>query len=141
MNLVIRSYQESDKNKVIQLWKECSLVVPWNDPERDIIRKQTVQSKLFLVGLINDEIIATAMAGYDGHRGWVYYLAVMPKYQKYGFGKQMMNSAEDYLIKIGCPKINIMVRDTNLDVINFYEAVGYKTEAITTLGKRLIPDE
>ena len=141
MNILIKSYRESDKQDIIQLWKECGLIVPWNNPQRDIERKVSTQPELFLVGSINDEIIATAMVGYDGHRGWVYYLAVLPKYQKYGFGKQMMNSAEGYLKKMGCPKINIMVRDTNLDVINFYESVGYKTEAITTFGKRLIPDE
>jgi len=140
MNLVIRSYHESDKNKVIQLWKECALVVPWNDPERDIIRKQTVQPKLFLVGLMNDEIIATAMAGYDGHRGWVYYLAVLPKYQKQKIGRLIMEEAEARLLELGCPKLNIMVRSTNSEVISFYKSIGYKVEAVTSMGKRLEPD-
>lgn len=76
MDLVIRSFRESDKDEVIGLWNECNLVVPWNDPQSDIERKQTVQSELFLIGLGNDEIIATAMVGYEGHRGWVNYLAV-----------------------------------------------------------------
>jgi len=119
---------------------ECGLVVPWNDPQRDIERKLSVQPELFLVGLINDEIISTAMAGYDGHRGWVYYLAVKPRYQQQEIGKQMMKKAEIRLFELGCPKLNIMVRTTNLEVINFYKSIGYKIDAVTSLGKRLEPD-
>lgn len=140
MNFRIRSYCESDKDDVIRLWKECKLVVPWNDPQRDIGRKQTVQSELFLIGLIDEAIIATAMAGYDGHRGWVYYLAVKSKYQQQEIGKQIMEEAEKRLLEIGCPKINIMVRTTNSDVINFYKAIGYKVDGVTTMSKRLISD-
>ncbi|MEE8341648.1 MAG: GNAT family acetyltransferase [Candidatus Neomarinimicrobiota bacterium] len=140
MDIVIRSYQESDNGEVIQLWKECDLVVPWNDPQCDIARKQTVQSDLFLIGLIQEKIIATAMVGYDGHRGCVYYLAVKPNYQQQEVGKKMMKEAENRLLEIGCPKLNIMVRTTNLDVINFYKAIGYKVDAVTNLGKRLKPD-
>ena len=141
MNFNIRSYRESDKDDVIRLWKECELVVPWNDPQRDIGRKQTVQSELFLIGLIDEAIIATAMAGYDGHRGWVYYLAVKSKYQQQEIGKQIMEEAEKRLLEIGCPKLNIMVRTTNSDVINFYKAIGYKVDGVTTMSKRLISDE
>ncbi len=141
MNFTIRSYRESDKNDVIQLWKECELVVPWNDPQRDIERKQTVQAEFFLIGLIQKKIIATAMVGYDGHRGWVYYLAVKPNYQQQEVGKQMMKEAENRLLEIGCPKLNIMVRTTNLNVINFYKAIGYKVDGVTTMSKHLISDE
>ncbi len=141
MNFSIRSYRESDRDDVIRLWKECKLVVPWNDPQRDIERKQTVQSELFLIGLLQEEIIATAMAGYDGHRGWVYYLAVKPKYQQREIGKQIMKEAEKRLLEIGCPKLNIMVRTTNSDVINFYKAIGYKVDGVTTMSKHLISDE
>ncbi len=141
MNFIIRSYRESDKDDVIQLWKECELVVPWNDPQSDIERKQTVQSEFFLIGLIHKEIVATAMAGYDGHRGGVYYLAVKPKYQQQEIGKQIMEEAEKRLLEIGCPKLNIMVRTTNSDVINFYKAIGYKVDGVTTMSKRLISDE
>ena len=140
MNLVIRSYRKSDKKEVIELWQECDLVVPWNDPQRDIERKLSVQPELFLVGLINDEIVSTAMAGYDGHRGWVYYLAVKPRYQQQEIGKQMMKEAEIRLFEIGCPKLNIMIRTTNLEVVNFYKSIGYKIDAVTSLGKRLEPD-
>jgi len=140
MNFIIRSYSESDKKKVIELWQECGLVVPWNDPQRDIERKLSVQPELFLVGLINDEIISTAMAGYDGHRGWVYYLAVKPRYQQQEIGKQMMKETEIRLFELGCPKLNIMIRTTNLEVVNFYKSIGYKIDAVTSLGKRLEPD-
>ena len=141
MNLVVRSFRKSDQKDVIQLWKECGLVVPWNDPRRDIERKLVIQPELFLIGLINDEIITTAMAGYDGHRGWVYYLAVKPQYQQKEIGRQMMKEAETRLLKLGCPKLNIMVRSTNLDVINFYKAIGYKVDAVTSMGKRLESDD
>jgi ribosomal protein S18 acetylase RimI-like enzyme len=141
MNCKIRSYRESDKDAVIQLWKECELVVPWNNPQHDIERKQTVQSEFFLIGLIHKEIVATAMVGYDGHRGGVYYLTVKPKFQQQNFGKQMMKEAENRLLELGCPKLNIMVRTANSDVINFYKAIGYKIDSVTTMSKRLISDE
>ena len=140
MNIVIRSYHESDKNDVIQLWKECDLVVPWNDPQQDIERKMAIQPELFLIGLMNNEIVATSMTGYDGHRGWVYYLAVKPKYQKQEIGRQLMKEAEDRLLELGCPKLNIMVRSTNFEVINFYKAIGYEVDAVTNMGKRLESD-
>ena len=140
MNLIVRSFRKSDQKDVIQLWKECGLVVPWNDPRRDIERKLVIQPELFLIGLINDEIITTAMAGYDGHRGWVYYLAVKPLYQQKEIGRQIMKEAETRLLELGCPKLNIMVRSTNLDVINFYKAIGYKIDAVTNMGKRLESD-
>jgi len=140
MNLVFRSFRKSDQKEVIQLWMECGLVVPWNDPQRDIERKLGTQPELFLIGLINDEIITTVMTGYDGHRGWVYYLAVKPQYQQKEIGRQIMKEAETRLLELGCPKLNIMVRTTNLDVINFYKAIGYKVDAVTNMGKRLKPD-
>ena len=119
MKLRIRTYQESDKKELIQLWKDCGLVVPWNNPELDIERKLNQNSDEILVGLIDAKIVATAIVGYDGHRGWVYYLGVNPKYQKQGFGNKLMQDVERYLICIGCPKINIMVRESNTEVINF----------------------
>ena len=137
MNLIIRSFRKSDRDGVTQLWNECDLVVPWNNPQRDIERKLSVQPNLFLIGLIKDEIIATAMAGYDGHRGWVYYLAVKPKYQNNGFGKLIMEEVEKLLIKMGCPKIDIMVRKTNLDAINFYKSIDYDVDEVITMSKRL----
>ncbi len=141
MNCHIRSFHESDQKDIIQLWEECGLVVPWNDPQRDIERKQTVQSDLFLVGLINEEIIATAMVGYEGHRGWVNYLAVKPKFQRQGIGKQLMKEAEHRLLKLSCPKLQVQIRNTNVGVIKFYRNLGYLQDDVVNLGKRLISDE
>ena len=137
----IRRFRKTDIESVLELWEDCGLVVPWNNPRLDIERKLRHQPELFIVGIIDNNIIATAMAGYDGHRGWVYYLAINPNYQKSGYGKLMMDEAERILLKMGCPKINIMVRDTNLDVINFYKSIGYETQSVSTLGIRLISDD
>ena len=137
----IRSYQKFDEAAVLNLWDECGLVVTWNNPKQDIKRKLKVQPELFLIGCIDDKIIATAMAGYDGHRGWVYYLAVQPDYQNRGIGREIMHAAEERLLAIGCPKIDIMVRTTNSKVVNFYNAIGYKIDSVSTLSKRLIDDD
>jgi len=141
MNLKIRSYQKYDEGTVIKLWQDCGIVVPWNDPQRDIDRKLSTQPKLFLIGLINDKIVATAMVGYEGHRGWVNYLAVHPDFQRQGFGKQMMIEAERRLFKMECPKLQVQIRDTNAGVIKFYRKLGYLQDEVVNLGKRLISDE
>jgi len=140
MKLKIRIFQKSDEEEVIKLWEKCGLVVPWNNPQLDIERKLNENAKEILIGLVEKEIVATTFVGYDGHRGWVYYLGVKPKYRKMGFGNHLMEAAEQHLIKFGCPKINIMVRKSNSDVINFYESIGYKKDNVITLSKRLIPD-
>lgn len=141
MDFIVRSYRESDKEDVIQLWEECGLVVPWNDSQRDIERKLSVQSELFLIGVLNDKIIATAMVGYEGHRGWVNYLAVKPKFQRQGIGKLIMEEAEHRLLKMGCPKLQVQIRNTNDGVIKFYRKLGYLQDEVVNLGKRLIFDE
>jgi len=141
MNFKIRSYRKADNEAVIKLWQDCGIVVPWNDPQRDIDRKLSTQPELFLIGLINDQIIATAMVGYEGHRGWMNYLAVHPDFQRQGFGKQMMTEAERRLFKMDCPKLNVQIRNTNAGVIMFYRKLGYLRDEVVNLGKRLIPDE
>ena len=140
-DLEIRPFDPIDEERVVRLWKACGLVVPWNDPHRDIGRKLHVQAGLFLVGLIDGEIVATAMAGYDGHRGWINYLAVHPDHQREGLGKQMMEAAEKRLGTLGCPKINVQVRRGNTNVIGFYRAIGYTEDDVLSLGKRLVSDE
>ncbi len=137
----IRPFTKSDEKEVIQLWFKCSLVVPWNNPKSDIERKLKVNPELFLVGIIDDKIISTVMGGYEGHRGWVNYLAVDPAFQKQEYGKEMMRVIEDKLKEFGCPKINLQVRDDNTEVIEFYKSIGYYDEKVVSLGKRLIPDE
>ena len=136
----IRKFVPNDTNRVIFIWEQCDLVRNWNNPNFDIQRKLNFQKELFFVGLLNDEIIATAMFGYDGHRGWLNYFAVLPNFQKRGFGKQLMTFGEMALIEKGCPKLNLQIRDDNTKAINFYQKVGYKEDTAVSFGKRLIED-
>ena len=137
-NFAIRQFAPNDTNRVIFIWEQCDLVRKWNNPNFDIQRKLNFQKELFFVGLLNDEIIATAMFGYDGHRGWLNYFAVLPNFQKRGFGKQLMTFGEMVLIEKGCPKLNLQIRNDNTKAINFYQNVGYKEDAAVSFGKRLI---
>lgn len=138
--LSLRSFHPDDESAVIALWHECGLVRPWNDPQRDIARKLTQQPELFLVGTIDGQVVATAMIGYDGHRGWVYYLAVAQAHRKLAIGRTLMDAAEERLIALGCPKINLQVRTNNEQVLAFYDRLGYTRDDAVSLGKRLIPD-
>jgi ribosomal protein S18 acetylase RimI-like enzyme len=110
MPIKIRPYEPGDVTQVVQLWTDCGLVVPWNNPHLDIQRKLDVQPELFLIACLADKIIASVMAGYDGHRGWINYLAVHPDHQRTGVGRRMMDEAESRLLAAGCPKINLQVR-------------------------------
>ena len=139
-NFAIRQFVPNDTNRVIFIWEQCDLVRNWNNPNFDIQRKLNFQKELFFVGLFNDEIIATAMFGYDGHRGWLNYFAVLPNFQKRGFGRQLMTYGEMALIEKGCPKLNLQIRNDNTKAINFYQKVGYKEDAAVSFGKRLIED-
>lgn len=136
----IRPFSTSDEPHLVALWQACGLVVPWNDPHLDIARKLQVQPELFLVGLLDNQIVATVMGGYDGHRGWLNYLAVHPDYQRQGLGKMIITAIETKLEALGCPKINLQVRNTNLLAVEFYQALGYQVDECISLGKRLIPD-
>ncbi len=137
----IRQYQPNDQAMVIDLWQQCGLVVPWNDPKKDIVRKQAVDADLFLVCVDNNAVIGTAMGGYDGHRGWINYLAVSPSQQRKGIGRTLMEAVEKAILRKGCPKINIQVRTTNKDVLAFYQSLGYKIDDVVSLGKRLMGDD
>ena len=139
-NFAIRQFVPNDTNRVIFIWEQCDLVRSWNNPNFDMQRKLNFQKELFFVGLLNDEIIATAMFGYDGHRGWLNYFAVLPNFQKRGFGKKLMTFGEMALIEKGCPKLNLQIRNDNTKAINFYQKVGYKEDAAVSFGKRLIED-
>ena len=135
-----RRFKKTDTEAVIKLWDTCKLVVPWNDPLKDIKRKLTIKDDLFIIGEINKKIIATAMAGYDGHRGYIYYLAVLPELQKKGIGSSILSIVEKKLYKLGCPKINLFVRNTNIKVKAFYKTNNYKIQNSQIYGKRLIDD-
>ncbi len=136
----IRPYQEMDEASVIALWQECELTRPWNNPKEDINRKLTTQPELFLVGVEGSALIATAMIGFDGHRGWVHYLGILPSRQGLAYGKAMMDEGERLLITRGCPKITLQVRSTNATVIAFYKKLGYQIDEVVSMGKRLIAD-
>jgi len=139
-DFVIRSFHTDDTEDVVELWRKCELVAPQNNPELDIERKLKVNPAWFLVGELEGEVIATCMAGYEGHRGWINYLAVSPKYRRQGFATQMMREAEKILKNAGCPKINLQIRSSNKDVIAFYEAIGFRKDDVVNMGKRLEQD-
>lgn len=139
-SLKIRVFELSDEAAVIELWQQCKLTRPWNDPKKDIQRKLCVQPHLFLVGLLEQQLVSSVMAGYEGHRGWINYLAVAPECQRQGIGRAMMAAAEQLLRDTGCPKINIQVRSSNQDVLQFYKTLGYLSDEAICLGKRLEVD-
>lgn len=136
----ITPYSPEYENDVIELWRQCGLTRPWNNPRLDIERKRKVNPELFLVGLLDGKVVATVIGGYDGHRGWIHYLAVNPSYQRKGLGRQMMAAVEEKITAMGCPKINLQVRADNMGVIQFYESIGYETEDRVSMGKRLVED-
>jgi ribosomal protein S18 acetylase RimI-like enzyme len=136
----IRPFQMTDKDSVIQLWIQCGLVVPQNNPMRDIERKMLVNPDWFFVGEIDGQVVGTCMTGYEGHRGWINYLAVQPDLQRHGLGQQLMEHAEKILLAAGCAKINLQIRSTNQQVIEFYESIGYKQDPVVSMGKRLETD-
>jgi len=133
----IRPFRPGDEHDVVALWRECGLTRPWNDPHRDIQRKLTEQPELFLVATLGDALVGSAMVGFDGHRGWVYSLAVLPSHQRGGIGAALVRRLEMALAERGCLKINLQVRTTNTGVLAFYEKLGYKVEEIISMGKRL----
>ena len=138
--LFIRPFQTEDEASVISLWQLCELTVPWNNPIKDIARKLKVQPELFLVGMLDSLLIATVMGGYDGHRGWINYLAVHPDFQGLGYAQQMMVNVESELRKIGCPKINLQIRSGNAKVMAFYQKLGFTDDRVLSMGKRLEED-
>lgn len=140
MSLEIRPFQEIDRAAVIGLWEACGLIRSWNDPNKDIDRKIGFQPELFFIGKAEGKLVASAMCGYDGHRGSVFYLGVHPDYQRQAFGRDLMAYVEKQLINIGCPKLNILVRSTNLSVLEFYQCLDYCKDEVASLGKRLIAD-
>lgn len=137
----IRIFSDLDHSQLIALWEICGLTRAWNNPSIDIFRKQGYQNDLFLVADTEDgAVIGSVMGGYDGHRGWVNYLAVHPDYQHQGIGKALMTQLEQRLIAQGCPKIQLLVRKDNTAVIKFYEKLDYTDADVFCLGKRLIED-
>lgn len=138
--LFIRPFQTEDEASVVSLWQLCELTVPWNNPYKDIARKLKVQPELFLVGMLDSLLIATVMGGYDGHRGWINYLAVHPDFQGQGYAQQVMENVESELRKRGCPKINLQIRSGNARVMALYQKLGFTDDQALSMGKRLEED-
>ena len=136
----IRPYCPDDEASVVALWSTCGLVAPQNDPKRDIERKRKVNPEWFLVGQIAGAVVATCMAGYEGHRGWINYLAVAPPYRRRGLATQLVREAERQLKQAGCPNINLQIRTSNTGVIDFYKTLGFAVDDVVSLGKRLERD-
>ena len=138
--MTIRPYHPNDEAALLALWRACELVKPQNNPGKDIARKLRVNPEWFLVGETDGRIVAAVMAGYEGHRGWINYLAVDPAHRRAGLGRAMMAEAERLLRAAGCPKINLQVRTSNRDVIAFYQRIGFAPDDVVSLGKRLEAD-
>ena len=133
----IRPYQASDLAQVLALWRACNLTIAANDPRKDIERKLAVSPEQFLLGEFEGKVVASVMTGYEGHRGWINYLAVAPSHRRKSYGRLMMAAAEQLLDELGGPKINLQVRSANASVVAFYASLGYVIDDVVSMGKRL----
>ncbi len=140
--ITIRSFDPADEGAVIALWDEAGLLRPWNDPRADIVRKLTVQPELFVVAVDADHaIFGAVMAGFDGHRGWINYLATAVAHRGRGIGAALVEHVVGELADRGCPKVNLQVRADNDAVVAFYERLGFGVEELVNMGRRLIVDD
>jgi ribosomal protein S18 acetylase RimI-like enzyme len=137
MSVEVRPFQSVDREGLISLWSVCDLLRPWNDPGRDIDRKLDQDPEGLLVLEMDGVVIGSVMAGYDGHRGWVNYLAVHPGHRARGLGRLLMAAAEDHLTASGCPKVNLQIRTSNSTALSFYQRLGYIRDDVVSMGKRL----
>ena len=132
-----RKARPVDRDMVIALWQACGLTREWNDPVQDYGFALAGATSTILVHEIESKIVASVMVGHDGHRGALYYLAVAPDHQKKGFGRAAVVAAENYLKKLGVWKINLMIRNENEAALGFYKAIGFETNAVTSMGKKI----
>ena len=132
----IRKATSADQNSVIAVWSDCGLVKPQNNPDNDFQLALATLSSTILVLEKDHEIIGAVMVGFDGHRGWIYYLGVKPQHQNNGYGQQLVEAAENWLDERGAPKSMLMVRHSNTTVLEFYKKLGYSVEETFVLGKR-----
>jgi len=136
--LTIRPFQDDDEPQVTALWECCFPDnPPRNAPAPMIAQKRSVQPELFLVGLVAERVVATAMGGYDGHRGWVYAVATDPAFRHRGHARSLLQALERALARMGCPKLNLQVRVSNQGVVDFYRKLGYAVEERISMGKEL----
>jgi ribosomal protein S18 acetylase RimI-like enzyme len=137
MTLAISPIADHDVADLVALWQRCGLTRPWNDPAADIALARRGANATILIGRADDRIVASAMVGHDGHRGWVYYVAVDPDHQGKDFGRAIMAAAEDWLRAQGLEKVMLMVRADNTKVRAFYDRLGYETQERVIYAKWL----
>ncbi len=137
MGFEIVRYKSEYQDAIVDLWSECHLVAPQNDPVEDIQKKVDFQPGLLFVALLNENVIGSVMVGYEGHRGWLNYLAVLPCFQRRGYGRKLVEKAIEELKRLGCLKVNLQVRRTNVSTVKFYKHLGFKEDDVVSLGKRL----
>ena len=140
--LSIRRFEASDTDAVIALWQQAfpeyrDVTRPQRDPHLSIANKLATQPELFFVAVLGERIAGTVMGGYDGHRGWLYSLAVDESLRRHGIGTRLVAHVENALTELGCPKLNLQVLSAKADIQAFYEALGYRADAVISLGKRL----
>jgi len=140
VDLVLRSYEPGDREALVALWSICELTRPWNNPHRDIDRKLARDGDNLLVLEEDNQLIGSVMVGYEGHRGWVNYLAVHPDHRRQGLGRLLMDEAERRLRDLGCAKVNLQVRASNETAREFYRQIGYTIDEAVSFGKRLEHD-
>ena len=133
----IREAVIGDQDQVISIWKLCELVKPQNDPVLDYQLALETKDSAVLVLETENSLIGSVVVGFDGHRGWYYYLGITPEHQSAGNGRLLVEAVENWLISRGAPKAMLMVRNSNSKVIGFYEKLGYSVEETSVLGKRL----
>jgi ribosomal protein S18 acetylase RimI-like enzyme len=135
-DLIIGDLREDEIDAAVELWRAVNLTRPWNDPHADARLAMAGSTSTILAGRLDDRLVATAMVGADGHRGWVYYLGVLPDYRGRKFGEAMMRAAEAWAVARGMPKLQLMVRGDNTAARGFYDAIGYKLEDTVVLSRR-----
>jgi ribosomal protein S18 acetylase RimI-like enzyme len=136
-SLAIEAITDADVEGVVALWQRCGLTRPWNDPHTDIALARRCDNSTVLVGRANSAVVATIMVGHDGHRGWVYYVAVDPNCQKRGFGRLIMAAAEDWLRREGIAKLQLLVRRENAQANAFYGSLGFELSTSVMFQKWL----
>jgi ribosomal protein S18 acetylase RimI-like enzyme len=135
--LAITAIEDADVIAVVSLWERCGLTRPWNDPVADIALARKGPNSTILLGREDEKVVASAMVGHDGHRGWVYYVATDPDRRGKGLGRAIMSAAEDWLRQAGIAKLQLLVRQDNAKASAFYETIGYDEAAVTVFAKWL----
>jgi len=137
VGITVRAATAADRDTTVALWEAAGLTRPWNDPRADFDMALANTTSDVLLAMAGDRLAGSVMVGFDGHRGWVYYLATAPDLRGQGMGRQLMGAAEAWLKARGCPKVQFMVRADNHAVRGFYDALGYELQDVVTLGRRV----